>query len=619
MNVAVRTPPQPAVPDSAELGNAVRTRRIRTSPDTIAIAGLAFFFALLTALTWQKWGVPSVDPGHELTTAATIAGGGEPYLDIRYFYGPVGVYALGGSFALFGTSFTTAFAFGLAQTAAILAAFYALARRLLPVVPSFLATAIVAAIGFSGTALNFVLPHTNSATFGILFMLLMLLALSREQLILAGLAAGIVCLTRPEFAAVAVLTAGAFLVGEARQDGVGKALRSLPRLALPILLVAGTVLGLLAHDAGAGTLFTENLWPVDFLRIAGFSSQSAWAPFDLESFAATAARAGLYCTLLAAVIASAVFFAKARDAKGKVRALWPIPAAIGGLLLIDGAWRVLGIWDGARAAVQYESTHLLIGMSWLPALGFAAAAIVAVCLFRGKKAPISGSWGFDLALVAAAAALGGRAYDAFTAEASYAPYYAAPLVLLLALLHDRLGRRWPQARTASYGFLAAVAIGLTAYAQIGLYRDDSATVHTPRGDFVTTPAAAPALQGTIDFIDSHTAPGEPILAVPLDSGIHFMTGRPPALYDAMFLPGLLDSRADEVAAIARLKAEHVRYAVIDQRRFSGYRFERFGVDYNRLFGNWLTRSGAPVASFGGPPRVGGTNPSNFYTVYRIGY
>ena len=269
--------------------------------------------------------------------------------------------------------------------------------------------------------------------------------------------------------------------------------------------------------------------------------------------------------------------------------------------------------------IQYESTHLLIGMSWLPALGFAACAVIVVRLLRGESPPISGSWGFDLALVAAAAALGARAYDAFTAEASYAPYYAAPLVLLLALLHDRLGKRWPQARTASYAALAAVAIGLIAYAQIGLYRDDSAEVHTPRGSFVSTPEAAPALQGTIDFIDSHTAPGEPILAVPLDSGLHFMTGRPPALYDAMFLPGLLDSRADELAAIARLKAEHVRYAVIDQRRFSGYVFERFGVDYNRLFARWITRGGAPVATFGGPPRVGGTNPSNFYTVYRIRY
>jgi len=616
MSVAVRTP---TTEPAATARGASQARRIGVSADAWAIGGLAFLFALLAALSWGKWGVPSVDPGHELTTAATIASGGTPYLDIRYFYGPVGVYALGGSFAVFGASFTTAFAFGLAQAAAILAAFYALARRLLSVVPATIATAMVAAIGFSGTALNFVLPHTNSATFGILFLLLMLLALSRQQLALAGLAAGVVCLTRPEFAAIAALAGAAFLVGQARQDGVAAALRSLPRLALPAILVAGTVLGLLAADVGAHTLFFENLWPVDFLRIAGFDSQSAWAPLDLESAVATLARAGIYCTLLAAVLGTAVLLAGARDARARVRALWPLPAAALALLFADLLWRASGLWEPARSAIQYEATHLLIGMSWLPALGFAACLAIAVVLLRGGRAPISGSWGFDLALVAAAAALGARAYDAFTAEASYAPYYAAPLVLLLALLHDRLGKRWPQARTASYGFLAAVALGLVAYAQIGLYRDANASVHTPRGSFVTIPAAAPALQGTIDFIDSHTAPGEPILAVPLDSGLHFMTDRPPALYDAMFLPGLLDSRADELAAIARLKAEHVRYAVIDQRRFSGYKFERFGVDYNRLFAHWITHGAAPVATFGGPPRVGGTNPSNFYTVYRIRY
>lgn len=614
MNVAVRTPTAEEAPP---LERAAPMRRLRLSADAYAIAGLSLLFALLAGLSWQKWGVPSVDPGHELTTAATIAEGGTPYLDIRYFYGPIGVYALGGAFALFGTSFTTAFAFGLVQAAAILAAFYALSRRLLSVVPAAIATAMVAGIGFSGTALNFVLPHTNSATLGILFMLLMLLALSREQLLLAGLAAGVVGITRPEFAAVAALTGGAYLAGVARDNGWRTALRALAPLALPAIAVAGLVLGILAADVGAHRLFFENLWPVDFLRIAGFDSQKAWAPMDLESVAATLARAGLYCTALAAVLASAVMLSKARSAGERLRALWPLPAAGLILLLVAGAWKVLGIWDPARSEVQSEATHLLIGMSWLPALGFAACVLLAVCLLRGEKAPISGSWAFDLALVAAAAALGARAYDAFTAEASYAPYYAAPLVLLLALLHDRLGRRWPAARAASYGFLAAVALGLIAYAQIGLYRDASASVHTPRGSFVTAPAAAPALQGTIDYIDSHTAPGEPIVSIPLDSGLHFMTGRPPALYDAMFLPGLLDSRADELAAIARLKAEGVRYAVIDQRRFSGYRFERFGVDYNQLFGHWLTRSGAPVATFGGPPRVGGTNPSNFYTVYRI--
>jgi hypothetical protein len=614
VNVAVDT--RSAQPGWTTRGVA-GMRRIAANADARAITGLGLTFALLAALSWRKWGVPSVDAGHELTVAATIAEGGEPYRDIRYFYGPAGVYSLAGAFAVFGTGFTTAFAFGLAQAAAIIGSFYALSRQLLRVVPAFLASAVVAAIGFSGTAFNFVLPHTNSATFGILFVLLMLLALSRERLVLAGLAAGVLCLTRPEFAAIGALTIVAYVVGAARQRGVRPALGMLPRLVLPALLVAGPVLALLAADAGTANLFTENLWPVDFLRVGGFSSQQAWTPLDLESAISTLARAGVYLTLLAALIATAVLVSRARDRTSRARALWPIPAALCGLLFIFAFWRLTGFWPDARSTVQNESTHLLIGMSWLPALGFAACAVLAVRLLRSESPPISGSWGFDLALVAAAAALGARAYDAFTAEASYAPYYAAPLVLLLALLHDRLGKRWPEARTASLAALGAVAIGLAAYAQVGLYRDAGATVDTPRGSFVTTAAAAPGLQATIDFVDAHAVPGEPILALPSDAGLDFMTGRPPALYNVMFLPGLLDTRADEMDAIARLDAERVRYAIVSGRRFDGYGFKRFGGDYNRLLAARIEREGPPVATFGDGALAAGTNPSTSFAVYDL--
>jgi hypothetical protein len=614
MSTAVRTRGRrPA----AALERSSRLREIAADADVRAVAALGLCFALLAALSWRKWGVPSVDSGHELTVAATIAEGGEPYRDIRYFYGPLGVYSLAGAFAVFGAGFTTAFAFGLAQAAAIVGVFYALARQLLRVLPAFLASAVVLAIGFSGTAFNFVLPHTNSATFGILFILLTLLALCRGRLVLAGLAIGFACLTRPEFAGMAALAAAAFLVGTWRQDGIRPALRALPRLALPALAVAVPVLAWLASEAGASNLFTENLWPVDFIRVGGLKSQEAWAPLDLESFASSLARATIYLALLGGLVATAVLFSGAEDRRGRVRALWPLPAALAVLVLADATMKHFGIWPGTRDGVQYEATHLLIGMSWLPALGFGALIACAVRFFRQGSPPLTSSWGFDLALVAVAAALGARAYDAFTAEASYAPYYAAPLVLLLALLHDRLAERWPQARTASYAALAGVAVGLAAYAQVGLYRDQSATVRTPRGSFVTTAAAAPGLQGATDYVDGHTAAGEPLLAVPSDAGIDFMTGRPPALYNPMFLPGLLDSRADELAAIAAIDREQVRYAVVSARRFDGYGFSYFGEDYNRLLAKRIEREGPPVARFGSGLPAAGTNVATRFEVYRL--
>ena len=142
------------------------------------------FFAVIL-LTWRKWGNPEIDAGAELSTADLVAHGSVPYEDVRYFYGPLGLYSLAATFKLFGASFTVAYAFGLAQAGAILGVFYALARRWLPPATAGLATAVLLAIGFSGTAFNFVLPHTNSATFGCLFRSC-LLALTRGRLSARG-------------------------------------------------------------------------------------------------------------------------------------------------------------------------------------------------------------------------------------------------------------------------------------------------------------------------------------------------------------------------------------------------------------------------------------------------
>jgi hypothetical protein len=595
-----------------------RLAGVLAGADARALAALGVLFAALTALTWRKWGVPAIDAGYELTVADRVSKGAVAYRDVRYFYGPVGLYALAGAFKVFGVSFTTAFAFGLVQTAAIAGTFYALARRLLPVLTAALATAVLLAIGFSGTAFNFILPHTNSATFGILFLLLMLLALSHERLVLASLAGGVVCLTRPEFAAFAVLTGGAYVVGFARDHGVRAAAGAAVRLAVPGLVVAVGVLAAFCASAGTSVVLTENIWPVDFLRMTHFGSQGDWAPRDLESVVSTVARALVYCSLLSALVGSAVLLGRRRGPT-RIVALWPL-ALVGAVLLAGyGAWSVLDVFPRARGDLRYESSHLILGMSWLPALGFGVAAVVGFRLLRGRPPLLTRSWAFDLALVAAAAALGARAYDAFTGEGSYAPYYAAPLVLLLGVLHQRVADRWPSARRAAVLSLGAVAAGLALYALVALYPDQDTPVHTARGTVMMPAQAAQAFQPTVDYVERATRPDDPIVSAPSDGGIYFMTGRRPALYNVMFFPGLLDTVADEREAVARIRAEHVRVAVIGAHKLVGFGFTTFGADYNRLFAGELERNG-PVATYGDlkAELPGGTNPARVYRVYRLG-
>jgi 4-amino-4-deoxy-L-arabinose transferase-like glycosyltransferase len=592
-----------------------RLLELARSADAIALVGLALFVAVLTAVSWRKWGAPEIDAGAELTTAAQAVHGHLPYEDTRYFYGPLGVYTLTGAFKLFGTSLATAYALGLAVTMAIVGSFYALARQLLRPTAAGLSAAVLIAIGFSGTQFNFVLPHTNSATFGLLLCILTLLALTRGHLLLAGTAIGAMALTRVEFAAAGAVAALAWALGIWREEDLRAALRALAWIAGPAIAIPAAALGTLAASVGADRLFWQNLWPIDFLRAAGFNAYREWTPFDAASVASSLARGAIYLALLAGLTASAVKFHGARGVE-RAKALWPLAAACLGALLLLGAWKASGVFSGAEAAVQEESKQLLLGMSWLPLLSLLAAALVGRALLRRQDAPLSGRWPLDLALVTVAVLLCSRAYDMFTMD-SAAPYYAAPAVLLLGLLHQRAGDRWPSARPAVMAMLAAVAAGIALYSAIALYPDKGTVVHTAAGDYVGDSRAAVAEQQGIDFVRDYTAPGEPILALPADAGMYFLSDRPQALYENMFLPGLIDTAAEERAAIARIEREGVRYALVSTRDTSNFETGRFGFGYDRVLGAYL-RSKPLVATFGDVAAApGGGNPSQGFRVYAL--
>ncbi len=599
----------------AGAGARARLAAWARSADGVAIAGLTLMFVALVAISWRKWGAPEIDAGSEMTAAAQAAQGHMPYEEVRYFYGPLGVYALAGGFKLFGATLSTAYAFGLATIVAIVASFYALARQILRPLPAGLSAAVLLAIGFSGTQFNFILPHTNSATLGLLLVLLELLALVRGRPLLAGLAIGAATLTRVEFAAAAGVAALCWLIGVWRTQGFAATRRQLLPMAAPALAIPLLLLGTLATQVGANKLFWQNLWPVDFLRIAGFNAYREWTPFDAASVASSLARGFIYCSLFAGLIATAVKMSAARGLD-RLRALWPLAAAVLAVAVALGLWHVSGIFPDAESAVLEESRQLLIGMTWLPILSLAAAALVAYRFLRREGAPLTGSWPLDLALAATALLLTSRAYDEFTMS-SAAPYYAAPAVLLLGLLHQRVAERWPSARIASMGALAAVAAGIALYSAVALYPDKNTVVHTAAGSYVGAGDSGAVEQEAVDFVRSHTAPGEPVLALPADAGIYFLADRPPALYENMFLPGLLDTRADERAAIARLQREHVRYALISTRDTSNFEIGRFGYGYDRLLGSYL-RSGRLVRTLGDPSvSAGGGNPSRAFRIYAL--
>jgi hypothetical protein len=591
------------------------------------IAALGVLLIALLALTWRRWGILDTDTGLELTIADGISHGSVAYRDVRYFYGPAGLYSLALTFKIFGASLSTAIAFGLVETIAILATFYALARNWVRPSSAGLATAALIAIGLSGWA-NFVLPNTNSASFGLLFLLLTLLALTRGRLAWAGVALGFLGLTRIEFAAAGVAVALGYALGLYRVEGRATALRALARIVLPAVLIAGPVLGFFAAETGLSRLITQNLFPVSFVHSEA-TYQQRLSPFTFASLVATLGRGLVYTALLAGVVGAASrwphrhadFEARPSASSAprtggfsRLRALWPLAAAVVGLLLLDGASRALGLFPGSRALIQTDCKRLLIGMSWLPALVLAGVAWGAIRFVRRKPPPLSRSWPLDLALLAAAAVVSLRTYDNFTTD-TFAPYYAAPLLLLAAILHQRIGDRRPAARNAATAVFAIVVLSLVvALHREGTTAGQTQMVRGTHGEFATTPAAAPALQSTIDFLRSHTRSGEAFLSLPY-GGLYYLVDRPSPLYNLAFLPGDVASAAEQRTTIAQVQRKRLRYVVLGNARFDAWGKPQIGIDYDSLLIGYVNREYRLVRSFGAFASTAGGPLSQAYRIY----
>ena len=136
--------------------------------DGAVLGGLAALCTLLAVLTWRTWGDPSSDTGYDFVASARLADGEIPYRDFPYFYGPLAP-AVGAIAVLLGGDDVAAFTgLGLVIAIAIVGLTYAVARLLVGPPAAGAAAAITAAVAFAPTNFSFVLPHTYSATLGLL-------------------------------------------------------------------------------------------------------------------------------------------------------------------------------------------------------------------------------------------------------------------------------------------------------------------------------------------------------------------------------------------------------------------------------------------------------------------
>jgi hypothetical protein len=565
---------------TAEASSRPRPARLTAalSADAALLSGLALLVGLLCVATWGTWGDLGADTGYDVLAGARVADGELPYVDFVYYYGPLAPAALALATLLGGATLGPALVLGLALASLIVVAVYALARFVSGPLGAFLAAAITAPVAFAPNNLSFVLPHAASAPLAILATLCFLLALAHfahggrtAWLGVAGASAGIVALTRPEFAA-AVLAAGlAWLVLRAHGGRVGP--REALTLAAPACALPAFVYGAFATAIGPGALIFENLYPRDVLEAAGNAVLRTHAPLTVGSFVELGGRLLLYLAGLAILLLVAGRLERGRLPLARV-------IAFGGAAVA-----------GAVLAARPETVRygLEFAYGWIPA---GAVLGLALLLRRNRR---SSDWSpaaqVQLLTGVVLAVLAAKTYAAFFIHAPKPQYavYALPFAaVLLAGLHLR-----ELARTRSAHLLGAVWLAFLAAAGTALTikdaRVDSSTVRGPGGEIAAPPAEAAAYNGALGWIEEQTRPGEPILLAPQLTTLYTLSERDHPLRELALQPGALPDGDAERAAIARLEQAGVRLAIVDTRAFPEFRHSRFGDSFDPILARWIDR------------------------------
>ena len=553
-------------------GGRVRahTRAIVLSADGIAIGTLTLAGAVLLALTWGTWGDLGRDTGFDLVAASKVAHGQLPYLDFPYYYGPLAPFLLGLAAWIGGDGIAPAVFVGIAVSTVIVGLTYALARAFVGAAGAFLASAIVLGVALSPTNFSYVLPHTEAMTFGMAALLALLVALaympsspSPARLAVAGSAAGLVALTKPELELAALGALAAWCVLRRLP------LRSIAVIAAPALAIPALVYGAFLTQISLHALLYENLDPKTVLQAGGDKLLRLHAPMTLPSFLHHGERVVLYAAGVVTMMSIAWLIDRSP------RALRFGYAALG----LVAALVAFNNLEALRTALQPV-------YGWIPG-GAAVAAIVIAARYRRLPDASAG-----LALTVALAIAGGTTYAAFyfhAPRAQTAVYFAPLAAVFLAALHLRM-----VAETRTIALLGACWLAFLGAAGFALTvkdaQNESAAVSGPGGTIKAPEDDANAYRAALADVVRFTEPGEKVLFAPQLSALYALSGRTDALPNISLLPGMLDGIPAERQAIARLDAAHVRVIVTDQHSFTEYGQGSFGDTYDKNLAVWIARN-----------------------------
>jgi hypothetical protein len=540
----------------------------------VTLIALAALFSALLGVSWFRWGHARTDCGGALDRAARVAAGAMLYRDVESPYGPLPDLAVAAAFRLFGIHLDVAYGIGIALLLLQSALLWSIARRFLGLAEAAVGLAgFWILLAFNPGLFNWLLPNTFASTFA-------------ATLTTAALAVAIAAVERPKastFAAASLCVAGAGLskveFGGAALVVVLAAVALAPtdRLRRRTMLVAALLPGFVASALVAGIFLALVPWRIllfdNVLRLRTFRAMApglaAAVPDPWRTLRGGLLRFVIELPVRATLAAAGLSLA-ARGGGWR-------PAG----LMLAGAMALLPLLPGYMRPIDLTLFSGLRGFAWSP-LVWAVVFGVALRAVRRGTDPAAPA----LVLVAL---LGVALSARWSGRLLWTSYYGFLAPFLVLLVARRLAAFVvPRQAAAAAALVFAVPLALAAIERGRHYRTHYRfPLSYPRGTIFTQAHAAVPMRATIDYVRSHSAPGDTVAVLPEERLVNFLAERRHPTRDPGLGPGWLANVQDEERFIRELEAARPRLVVVSTREYPEFGMGGLAA-YNRLVATHIT-------------------------------
>ena len=567
------------------------------------VMGLVFLLMLLAS--WRRWASVIADSGREMDLPRRLLEGEWLYRDVHYLYPPLSPYFNALLYRIFGLHLDVLHVSGVICSVIVVVLCSRIARRLLP--PQAAAAAVIAIIVWcifrpSG---NLIAPYAFAALHGMILALGALLFTlryarrrERRDLLAAGALVGLAAITKQEFALTAGVTLVATLVYLHRANLKQLAV-SLSLAALPAAAIALPIYGWLLYRVGWQTLAEDcHLFYTHLpASLVFYNAQRTGLDRPLRSILQMLGGAAVCLAIVSALRALTVL-----SAEKNLSLLWKP-----GVSLSQEARRMLtssGIFF-ALSLVYALIIHALTSNLWdgspLRALPLLLIGVIVSQWRRAAKSKDRASaagaspslfiiavYSLVILVRVALRVPSGGAFGSFFLPTSWILIY----YWLIVAVPQAIGGRGQnllfikRARLIGHVLLGATVLATAVIFAVRYRSNFNFEVIAPRGHLFATRPVGQAVSEALDFIATHTAPGEAVAVLPEGSDLTFLSGRRMPLRHQILIPGLMSER-DEREAIARLESLRVHYVLIVNRPMREFGAEAFGLDYYQTLGQWI--------------------------------